>query len=123
MGLLEGGYISGDKLVLDETLIPLPRLISSLVQNRQAVTLGMRREAVSVSTNLTSTDGIRLRGEVEAYETDYVHRLQTVYLRTGHWRYAGICPLEVNLAVGQRVQAQIDLEKLYFFDTNTGLRL
>ena len=123
MSLLSGGVISGDKLVLGDYLIPLPRLIFSLVRNGQAVTLGLRQEAVSVSAEATSTNGIRLRGEVEASEADYVHRLQTVHLRTGQWRYAGLCPLELNLRIGQTVQARIDPEKLCFFDTSSGLRL
>jgi ABC-type sugar transport system ATPase subunit len=123
MSLLAGGTISGNKLVLDDYLIPLPRLIFSLVQNGQAVTLGMRREAVSVSAGSTSTDGIQLRGEVEAFESDYVHRIQTVHIRTGRWRYSGFCPLELTLQVGQLVQAEIDPGQLYFFDTTSGLRL
>jgi len=123
MNLLSGGFISGNKLVLDDYLIPLPKLIFSLVQDKQAVTLGMRPEAVSLSAESTSTNGIRLRGEVEAFESDYAHRIQTVHLRTGNWRYSGFCPLELRLWIGQLVQVQIDPEKLYFFDTTSGLRL
>ena len=118
MSLFSGGFISGNKLVLDDYLIPLPKLIFSLVQNGQPVTLGMRREAVNVSAESTSTNGIQLRGEVEAFESDYVHRTQTVHLRTGRWHYSGFCPLELKLQIGQLVQAQIDPEQLYFFDTN-----
>jgi hypothetical protein len=64
-----------------------------------------------------------LIGEVEAFESDYVHRTQTVHINTGRWHYSGLCPLEVKLQVGQLVQAQIDPEQLYFFDTTSGLRL
>ncbi|HSB02412.1 MAG TPA: ABC transporter ATP-binding protein [Anaerolineales bacterium] len=123
MSLLSGGFISGNKLVLDEYLIPLPKLIFSLVRDRQAVTLGMRPEAVSLAAESTSTNGIQLRGEVEAFESDYVHHIQTVHLRTGSWRYSGLCPLEIKLQIGQWVRAQINPEKLYFFDTTSGLRL
>jgi hypothetical protein len=120
MDLLTGGSISGNMLVLDDRLIPLPKLISSLVEDGQAVTLGMRREAVNVSAGSASTNGIQLRGEVESFESDYVHRKQTVHIRTGRWSYSGIC--HWKRAVGQ-VQAQIDPEQLYFFDTNSGLRI
>jgi ABC-type sugar transport system ATPase subunit len=123
MDLLTGGFISGNMLVLDDLLIPLPKLISSLVQDGQAVTLGMRREAVNVSAGSASTNGIQLRGEVESFESDYVHRKQTVHIRTGRWSYSGICPLETRLWIGQVVQAQIDPEQLYFFNTNSGLRI
>jgi ABC-type sugar transport system ATPase subunit len=123
MSLLAGGVISGDKLVLGDYLIPLPRLIFSLVQNGQAVTLGLRQEAVSVSAEGTSANGIQLWGEVEAIEDDYAHRIQTVHIRTGQWHYSGNCPLDLNLRIGQRVQARIDPARLYFFDTNSGLRI
>ncbi|MBN2116941.1 MAG: ABC transporter ATP-binding protein [Anaerolineales bacterium] len=123
MSLFTGGLISGNKLVLDDYLIPLPKLIASLVQDGQAVTLGLRPEAVSVSADLTSTSGIQLRGEVEAFESDYVHHLQIVHLCTGSWRYAGLCPLALKLRVGQLVKAHIDSDHLYFFETKSGLRL
>jgi ABC-type sugar transport system ATPase subunit len=123
MNLLPGGFISGSKLVLDDHLIPLPKLVFSLVQNDQPVTLGMRREAVNVSFESTSTNGIQLRGEVEAFESDYVHRTQTIHIRTGRWSYSGLCPLDMKLRIGQLVQAQIDPGQLYFFDTKSGLRL
>ena len=123
MSLLSGGSISDKLLVLDDYLIPLPKLIFSLVENGQAVTLGMRREAVNVSTELASTKGIQLGGEVEAFESDYVHRTQAVHIRMGRWHYSGICPIDQKLWIGQPVQAQIDPEQLYFFDTHSGKRL
>jgi len=123
MSLLSGGFISGNKLVLDDYLIPLPKLIFSLVRDGQPVTLGMRREAVNVSADATSTKGIQLRGEVETFEADYAHRIQTVHIRTGRWRYSGFCSLDFRVREGQLVQAWIDPEQLYFFDTNSGLRL
>lgn len=123
MDLFANGYVSGDKLVLDEYLIPLPKLIASLVRDRQAVTLGIRPEAVSLSAEATSTNGVQLQGEVEAFEPDYAHHIQTVHIRTGDWHYIGHCSLDLPLQMGQQVRAQIDLEKLYFFDTTSGLRL
>jgi len=123
MDLLSGGFISGDKLVLDDTLMPLPERLLPLVQNDQPVTLGMRRETVNVTAESVSTNGIQLRAEVETFESDYVHRTQTVHLRTGRWSYSGLCPLDMKLQIGQLVQAQIDPEHLYFFDTGSGLRL
>jgi ABC-type sugar transport system ATPase subunit len=123
MNLLSGGFISGTKLVLDDYLMPLPARIFPLVQNNQPVTLGMRQEAVDISGELTSINGIQLPAEVESFESDFVHRTQTVHLRTGHWSYSGLCSLDLKLSIGQRVQSQIDPEQLYFFDSNSGLRL
>jgi len=123
MNLFSGGFISGNKLVLDEDLIPLPSRVFPMVQNDQRVTLGMRPGAVNVSAATLSTNEIQLAAQVEAFESDFVHRLQAVYLRTGRWTYSGQCPIDMKLQIGQRVQVSIDPEHLYFFDTNSGLRI
>jgi ABC-type sugar transport system ATPase subunit len=83
----------------------------------------MRPEAVNVSAEAIPSNGIRIAAEVEAFEADFVHRIQTVYLRSGRWTYSGQCPLDMKLQIGQRVQAEVDPERLYFFDTNSGLRI
>lgn len=123
MNLLSGGIISGSDLVLDGILIPLPTRLPPLVQNNQPVTLGMRPEAVRVSAETHSTNVIQLPGEVETFESDFVHRLHTVQIRTGRWIYSGYCPIDVNLQIGQSVQATIDPDYLYYFNTNSGLRI
>ncbi|HET6823872.1 MAG TPA: ATP-binding cassette domain-containing protein, partial [Anaerolineales bacterium] len=123
MSLLSGGSVSGDKLILDEYLIPLPERVSRLVQDNQPVTLGMRQEAVSISAVETLTNGVGLPAEVASLEPDYVHRTQTIQLRTGPWTYLALSPLEMNFQTGQRVRVRLDPDRLYFFDTNSGLRL
>jgi ABC-type sugar transport system ATPase subunit len=123
MSLLSGGLISGNNLVLGDTLIPLPGRVSALVRDSQPVTLGIRQETVQLSAEEPSTNRITLPAEVESFEPDYVHRTQTVHLRTGQWRYAGLCPLEMDIRTGQSVRARLDPEQLYFFDTNSGLRI
>jgi ABC-type sugar transport system ATPase subunit len=123
MNLLSGGSISGDRLVLGNELIPLSKRVHPLVQNGQRVTFGFRREAVKVPAENDSGNGIQLRGEVEALEPDYAQRTQVVYIRNGLWNYEGLCPLDGKLKVGQIVHVEIDPERLYFFDTDSGLRL
>jgi ABC-type sugar transport system ATPase subunit len=123
MDLLSGGFISGNKLVLDDIHIPLPERRLPLVQDGQAVTLGMRRETVNISAQPASINGVQLQAQVEALEADFVHRTQTVQLRSGRWSYSGLCPLDIKLQVGQPVQAQINPEYLHFFDASSGLRL
>jgi ABC-type sugar transport system ATPase subunit len=123
MNLLPSGSISGGKLVLDKYLIPLSSRVYPLVENGQRVTLGFRREAVKVSAEINSGNGIQLRGEVEALEPDYAQRTQTVYIRDGLWNYSGVCPLDMKLHIGQIVHVELDPEMLYFFDTVSGLRL
>ena len=123
MNLLMGGSISGGKLVLGDEQIPARSRIHQLVQNGQRVTLGFRREAVKVSAKHKSGHGIQLQGEIEALEPDYAQRTQVVYLRTGLWNYTGVCPLDVQLKLGQMIQVEIDPEHLYFFDTDSGMRI
>ncbi len=123
MNLFSDGFISGNKLVLTDYLIPLPERVFPLVQNNQRVTLGIRQEAISLSAESTSTNGIELPAEVDSFESDFVHRTQTVHLRTGPWNYSGLCSLDMEFRTGQWVQAQLDPERFYFFDTNSGLRL
>jgi ABC-type sugar transport system ATPase subunit len=123
MSLLSGGSISGNKLVLGDTLIPLPERALPLVQDNQSVTLGMRQETVKVIADVASTKGIQLPAEVESFETDLVHRTQIVHLRTGQWRYAGLCPLDTDIRAGKLIRAQLDPQQLYLFDTKSGLRI
>jgi ABC-type sugar transport system ATPase subunit len=123
MNLLPSGSISGGKLVLSNYLIPLSSRVYPLVANGQSVTLGFRREAVKVSVEQSSGNGLQLRGEVEVLEPDYAQRTQTVYIRDGLWSYSGLCSLDMKLRVGQSIHAELDAERLYFFDGKTGLRL
>ncbi len=85
--------------------------------------MGLRRETVNVSTEPTSTNRIQLRADVEAFESDFVHRIQIVYLRLGQIKFSGLCPIDTKLQIGQLVHAEIDPERLYFFDTDSGRRL
>jgi ABC-type sugar transport system ATPase subunit len=123
MSLLSGGSISGNEFILEDYLISLPKYMVSRVENHQAVTLGMRQEAVNISAESTPANEIQLPAEVESFESDFVHRTQTVHLRTGRWRYSALCPLDKGFRIGQLVYAQLDPEQLYFFDTVSGWRL
>jgi len=123
MSLLSGGFVSGDKFVRDDYLISLPTYIFSRVENNQPVTLGMRPEAVTISVESTPLKENQLPAEVESFESDFVHRTQSVHLRSGHWTYSALCPLDLDFRIGQQVHAQLDPAQLYFFDSKSGLRL
>jgi ABC-type sugar transport system ATPase subunit len=123
MNLFSGGSISGNKLVLGDFLIPLPPRVFPLVQNNQPVTLGIRKEAVRILGQENLLGGVHLPAEVASIEADYVHRTQTVHLRTGQWNYSGLSSLDVSFRVGQLVQVELDPERLYFFDARSGLRI
>jgi ABC-type sugar transport system ATPase subunit len=123
MDLFPSGPISDGRLVLDGYTFPIPQSILPLLHNRQQVTMGLRRETVKVLSETDSRDGIHLQAEVEAFESDFVHRTHTVFLRMGRLQFSGLCPLEIKLHIGQTVPVEIQPENLYFFDTHTGRRL
>lgn len=123
MDLFPTGSISGSRLLVDDYAFPLPYRTLSLVKDGQQVTMGVRREAVIVTRQADSPNGISLPAAVEAFETDLVHRQQIVFLREGSFAFSGLCSADVKLYVGLRVTAQLDPERLYFFDTKTGKRL
>jgi ABC-type sugar transport system ATPase subunit len=123
MDLMPSGSISGGQLVIGEYSFPIPRRIFSLVEDNQQVTMGLRRETVKVSAEAASTTGMQFRAQVEAVESDFVHRTQVVFLRMGTLEFSGLCSLDVKLNVGQLVHVEMDPERLYFFDTKSGKRL
>jgi len=123
MDLLSSGSISSGQLILDEYHFPLSKRILPLVANGQQVTLGVRREAVHVSAETHSTNGLQFRAEVEAFESDFAHPIQIVHIRMGRFIYSGQCPIDVKLHAGQLIHVEIDPESLHFFDTKSGLRL
>lgn len=123
MDLFPSGTISGGKLVLGDYAFPFPGRMFSLVEDGQQVTMGVRRETVTVSEGRPSTNGIPLRATVDAVESDFVHRLQVVYLHAGELIFSGLCPMDLKLYVGQSVFAAFDPDRLYFFDTKSGRAL
>ncbi|HJS17747.1 MAG TPA: hypothetical protein VJ785_03300, partial [Anaerolineales bacterium] len=123
MDLFPNGSVSNGKLVLDEYSFPISQDSLPLVTSGQQVTMGVRRETVKVWTVSSSTQGVQLRAEVDAFESDLVHRTQIVFLRMGRLHFSGLCPLDVKLHMGQIVYVQIDPVQLYFFDTQSGKRL
>jgi ABC-type sugar transport system ATPase subunit len=123
MDLFPNGSISGRFLVLGDYSFPIPDRIFALVEDKQLVMLGTRREDVKISAEAESVEGFQFRAEVEAIEPDLVHRVQIVYVRMEQIHFSGLCPMGVKLHVGQLVHVTIDSGHLYFFDTVSGRRL
>jgi ABC-type sugar transport system ATPase subunit len=123
MDLFPSGSISGGQLVLDDDSFPLPFRTASQVDEGQQVTMGVRRETVNISPVPQSTNKIHQKAVVEAFESDFVHRTQIVFLQMGGFQFSAICPMDLNLHVGQIVDVELDPERLYFFDTRSGRRL
>jgi ABC-type sugar transport system ATPase subunit len=123
MDLFPSGSISGRQLVLEDYSFPLPHRTYSITEDGQQVIMGVRRETVKVSEKQRSTSGIVLRAEVEAFESDLVHRQQIVFLRMGRFAFSGLCSIDTKLYVGKLVTVELNPERLYFFDTKSGKRL
>jgi multiple sugar transport system ATP-binding protein len=121
MDLFPGGSVSDGRLVLDEYSFPVAKDVLPFVHNGQGLTMGIRRESVGMAGHLTN--GIRLRAQVEAFETDFVHRILIVFLRMGKFQFSGLCPVDRKISVGQMVEVEIDPAHLYFFDSRSGKRL
>jgi hypothetical protein len=66
---------------------------------------------------------MHFRAQVEAFESDFVHRAQIVFLRMGKLEFTGLCSMDVKLHIGELVHVDMDPERLYFFDTKSGKRL
>jgi ABC-type sugar transport system ATPase subunit len=123
MDLFPSGPVSDGQLFLDGYSFPLPEAIHPLLTVGQQVTMGVRRETVKVFPAGHALSRIELQAQVESIEADFVHRTQAVFLRLGRFQFSGLCPLDVNLHMGQAVAVEIDPESLYFFDTQSGRRL
>ena len=122
MSLLAGGLISGSNLVLGDALIPLPG-VSSLVRDKQPVTLGIRQEAVKLSAEEPSTNRITLPAEVESFSPIMSIELTRSISAPDSGAMPDFVTLEMDIRVGKSVRARLDPEQLYFFDTNSGLRI
>jgi multiple sugar transport system ATP-binding protein len=126
MNLLKGGIVEGGDLRLDGLIVPLPTEVLPHVHAGQAVTLGIRPEAVPlVEGEEPRRDGVRLSGKVEVVEPDYATRTQLVYARTGSLTYAARGPIEwpVVINVGDDVSVALLLDRMYFFDSESGQRI
>ena len=126
MNLLSGGVVDSGFLRLDALAIPLPEAIKHHVHAGQAVTLGVRPEAVPlVRDDGPQPDGVRLCGTVEVVEPDYATRTQLVYARTGSLTYAARGPIDwpTILNVGDQVSVAFLRDHLYFFDSESEQRI
>jgi len=126
MNLLTGGIAQDGELVLDEAAFPLPAAIKAQVHSGQAVTMGVRPEEVRlVLGNHPTPDGVRLKGTVEVVEPDFAHQTQLAYVRIGSQicTASGILDATTMINVGDAVEVIIPIDRNYFFDAETGLRI
>jgi ABC-type sugar transport system ATPase subunit len=132
MNLLASGAIADGALRLGEHSFPLPDSLSGQVQSSQAITLGIRPEAVQLISSSSTTvtrpagAGVHLRGQVEMVEPDFAHQAQVVYVRSGDGPAAITFAVttELDAAItGATVDVVFPHDQLYFFDTASERRL
>ena len=126
MNLLSGGVVADGCLRIAEVDVPLPETIRGSLRAGQAVTLGVRPEAVPLIGAVEPQERhVRFHGVVEVVEPDFPTRTQLVYARTGSLTYVAQAPIEwePTLNVGDSVTVAFLLDRLYFFDTESERRI
>lgn len=126
MNLL-AGVVADEQLRVGDLAVPLPPSIRAKVHAGQAVTLGVRPETASlVFEEHPVSDVLRLSAIVEVIEPDYGRQVQIAYVRAGQLTLAATGPIagpETVLNVGDPVVVALPLDRLYFFDTQSELRI
>jgi ABC-type sugar transport system ATPase subunit len=128
MSLLAGGAIDDGALHVGEYTFALPERIKAQIHTGQAVTLGIRPEALqllSASNSILTRpmgEAVRVRGLVEMVEPDFSRQVQTAYVRAGELSFAVETALDAAI-VGATVEVGFPLDRLYFFDAASEKRL
>lgn len=105
-------------------VLALPPRLRALVYPDQAITVGIRPEAVQwVDAEPAASDGLHLHGRVELIEPDMGRRLQWLHIRRAESTFVAGAPLTLPLHSGDDAALFLPSEELHFFDSTTGLRL
>jgi ABC-type sugar transport system ATPase subunit len=124
MNLLPGVLTPGGTLRIGEATAPATDAVRTRYEPGQVVVLGVRPESGRLLLrDQPQTAVLRLAGEVEALEPDYVHRTLMVGLRAGEHTFWAAGSTDEWVRIGERIEASFPLEGLYFFDGQSGLRI
>ncbi len=122
MNLLEG-HVEGGYLHIGTARMPLPKALAHQTRDGQRLLLGIHPEDVRFAKGAVCRHGIRLQGQVEIIEPDFAHRRQIIYVRIGTHTYSVQVPQEIPLHIGHKVEFDLPLASLYFFDASSGRRI
>jgi len=128
MNLLDG-TVNGAMLILDGLHFALPAAIAARTHEGQAVTMGIRPEAVAVGTTDAGTAdaapgaGQRFAGVIDVIEPDFGRRRNVVYMHNNATNFCAVAPLEMPLAPGDSLTVSLPADALHFFDTHSGTRI
>ena len=124
MNLLTGGVVADGAVQLPGFQVPLPVALKERLSRGQAVTVGVRPEALRlVDGTAPAGDGVYLRGTAEVVEPDFGRQSQLVYAAQGELRFVAMGDLAIPLFAGHPVTAQLDTTRLHFFDATSERRI
>ncbi|MBX3014049.1 MAG: ABC transporter ATP-binding protein [Caldilineaceae bacterium] len=124
MNLFYGGRVVDDRVQLPSFAVPLPAHLQAHVQQGQALTVGVRPEAVRlVDAQTPSRAGVRLQGIAEVVEPDFGRQTQLVYTAQGALRFVALGALDIPVFAGHPVTAQLDTTQLHLFDATSEQRI
>jgi ABC-type sugar transport system ATPase subunit len=120
MNLFSGGTVADGAVQLPGFSVPLPDQLRALVQSGQAVTVGVRHEAVrlvdAAAIPTAATGDILLRGVAEVVEPDFGRQSQLIYAAQDDFRFVAQGDLNIPLYASHPVTAKLDTTRLHFFD-------
>ena len=125
MSLLADGVVGDGMLRLGEIDIPLPDAVKARVHAGQTVTVGVRPEVVSLAAydDVAAPEAVNLRGVVGAIEPDFARRTQLVHVEVRPVTCAATGDLDLSLNLGDEVGILLPIDQLYFFDSESDLRI
>jgi len=124
MNLFTGGTVADGLVHFPDFAVPLPDQVKDQVMAGQLLTVGVRPEALRLVGNTDpAPDGVRLHGVAEVVEPDFGRQSQLVYTANAHARFVAMGDLQIPMFSGHPVTAQLDTDRLHFFDTASEQRI
>lgn len=124
MNLFPGGVVAEGAVQLPNFRVPLPDELKARLQSGQAITVGVRPEALRlIEAGTSSPVDVRLQGIAEVVEPDFGRQSQLVYAAQGEFRFVAMGDLSIPLFAGHPVTAQLDPTRLHFFDATSERRI
>lgn len=128
MNLFAGGTVADGVVRFPDFQVPLPAELRASVTVGQALTVGVRPEALRLvdSANVSAgalTNDVILRGVAEVVEPDFGRQSQLVYTANEHSRFVALGDLQIPMFSGHPVTARLDTDRLHFFDTASEQRI
>jgi ABC-type sugar transport system ATPase subunit len=119
---LFSGVVQEGALHLNGTVLPLPPTLAGQSHAGQAITAGLRPEAVQISA-APAPDAVTVQGEAEVVEPDFGRQTQWVHVHSAAGNFVAGAAIDLPLFAGHPVTARLDTTQLHFFDTQHERRL